>query len=125
MFRLKQKPLDEQEDPKFQNEKEDIQNEMEEQEKVDWQVLKRNYIFFNLDFFSLAATIEATCESGFQFFFQLSYLLPTILISVSNIRLTGDESGGSLEDLFNWRTASIAASFISISRTFCVIRLNN
>ena len=41
MFRLKQKPLDEQEDPKFQNEKEDIQNEMEEQEKVDWKVLKK------------------------------------------------------------------------------------
>ena len=100
----------------------DIQNEIEEQEKVDWQVLKQNYIFFNLDFFSLAATIEATCESGFQFFFQLSYLLPTILISVSNISLSGDESGGSLEDLFNWRTTSIAASFISISRTFCVIR---
>ena len=101
MFRLKQKPLDEQEDPKFQNEKEDIQNEMEEQEKVDWKVLKKNDISLNLNCFSLAATIEATCESGFQFFFQLSFLLPTILISVSNIRMTGDgdDGGENLDDL--------------------------
>ena len=101
MFRLRQKPLDEQEDQKFQKEKEDIQNEIEEQEKVDWQVLKQSYNFFNLDFFSLAATIEATCESGFQFFFQLSFLLPTILISVSNIRVTGDgdDGGENLDDL--------------------------
>ena len=45
----------------------------------------------------MAATIEAACESGFQFYFQLSYLLPTILISVAKV--TGDEdsdgSGGS------------------------------
>ena len=80
-----------------------------------------------LFFLSLAGIIEAACESGFQFYFQLSYLLPTILISVAKV--TGDEdfdgSGGSeghLEDLFNWRTFSIAASFVSISRTFCVIR---
>ena len=75
----------------------------------------------------MANTVEATCESGFQFYFQLSYLLPTIIISVALVcgGVRGDDQeagGGSLTDLFNWRTASIAASFFSISRTFCTIR---
>ena len=96
---------------KFEDDKEKNKQEMEKQEKTD----------------SLASTVEATCESGFQFYFQLSYLLPTILISVALVTggVRGEEQsggGGSLTDLFNWRTASIAASFFSISRTFCTIR---
>ena len=42
MFKLRRKSLDEQADQKFEKEKEIIQNEMEEQAKVDWQVLKEN-----------------------------------------------------------------------------------
>ena len=100
---------------KFEDDKEKNKQEMEKQEKTD----------------SLASTVEATCESGFQFYFQLSYLLPTILISVALVTggvhgeeqpVGGGGGGGSLTDLFNWRTASIAASFFSISRTFCTIR---
>ena len=84
----------------------------------------------------MASTVEASCESGFQFYFQLSYLLPTILISVALVTggVHGEDEeqpgggggggggGGSLTDLFNWSTASIAFSFFSISRTFCTIR---
>ena len=75
----------------------------------------------------MASTVEATCESGFQFYFQLSYLLPAIIISVAlvsgGVRDADQEfGGGSLTDLFNWRTASIAASLFTISRTFCTIK---
>ena len=80
---------------------------------------------------SLASTIEAACESGFQFYFQLSYLLPSILISIAvitqNLRDDNEDQiqgggGGSIEDLINAKTLSIVFSFFSISKTFCVIR---
>ena len=79
----------------------------------------------------MAGAVEATCESGFQFYFQLSYILPTILISIAQLTgglqtegqsLGGGGGGGSLKDLLNWRTVSIAVSFFSISKTFCTIR---
>ena len=76
----------------------------------------------------IALNTEANTEAGFQFFLQLLYLMPTIIIMVA--RVTGhievdakDQIGhGKLEDLFNVRVASILASFVTISRMYCVIR---
>ena len=131
-FKLMKTPFQEREEESFEEKKEKIEKDIEDQQNTD-----RNDLFNRIKSFnwkslsSLASTVEATCESGFQFYFQLSYLLPTILISVALV--TGDVhddddlfssqgGGGSLRDLFNWRTASIAVSFFSISRTFCTIR---
>ena len=132
-FKLMKTPFQERKEESFEEKKEEIEKDMEDQLNTD-----RNDLFNRIKSFnwkslsSLASTVEATCESGFQFYFQLSYLLPTILISVALV--TGDVhdddddlaqgGGGSLRDLFNWRTASIAVSFFSISRTFCTIRLS-
>ena len=69
---------------------------------------------------------EANTEAGFQFFLQLLYLMPTIIIMVA--RVTAHAEGvaknevGNLEVLFNIRMASILASFVTISRMYCVIR---
>ena len=75
----------------------------------------------------IALNTEANTEAGFQFFLQLLYLMPTIIIMVA--RVTEHVEGvvakhriGTLEDLFNVRVASILASFITISRMYCVIR---
>ena len=59
---------------------------------------------------------EANTEAGFQFFLQLLYLMPTVIIMIARVEL------GNLEDLFNIRVASILASFVTISRMYCVIR---
>ena len=64
----------------------------------------------------LGLNTEANTEAGFQFFLQLLYLMPTIIIMIARVEL------GNLEDLFNIRVASILASFVTISRMYCVIR---
>ena len=133
-FKLMKTPFQERKEESFEEKKEEIEKDMEDQQNTDRNDLLNRIKSFNWKpLSSLASTVEATCESGFQFYFQLSYLLPTILISVALV--TGDVhddddlfssqgGGGSLRDLFNWRTASIAVSFFSISRTFCTIRLS-
>ena len=74
----------------------------------------------------LGLNTEANTEAGFQFFLQLLYLMPTLLIILA--RVTEHVEGaakhemGNLEDLFNVRVASILASFVTISRMYCVIR---
>ena len=64
----------------------------------------------------LGLNTEANTEAGFQFFLQLLYLMPTVIIMINRVEL------GNLEDLFNIRVASIIASFVTISRMYCVIR---
>ena len=64
----------------------------------------------------LGLNTEANTEAGFQFFLQLLYLMPTVIIMINRVEL------GNLEDLFNIRVASILASFVTISRMYCVIR---
>ena len=64
----------------------------------------------------LGLNTEANTEAGFQFFIQLLYLMPTVIIMINRVEL------GNLEDLFNIRVASILASFVTISRMYCVIR---
>ena len=64
----------------------------------------------------LGLNTEANTEAGFQFFLQLLYLMPTVIIMIARVEL------GNLEDLFNIRVASILASFVTISRMYCVIR---
>ena len=75
----------------------------------------------------IALNTEANTEAGFQFFLQLLYLMPTIIIMVAKAtnHVEGkDGKVGKLEDLFNVRVASILASFVTISRMYCVIRNN-
>ena len=60
--------------------------------------------------------VEASCESGFQFWFQTIYLMPSLILSFVNV------GGGSLTDLFNWRIFSIVSSFGTFAWAFYSIR---
>ena len=73
----------------------------------------------------LGLNTEANTEAGFQFFLQLLYLMPTIIIMIArvlHVEGVAQHDKGKLEDLFNMRVASILASFVTISRMYCVIR---
>ena len=67
----------------------------------------------------ISMIIEAAIESGFQFWFQSIYLMPTLILSFIGIGETT-----SWTDLFNWRLFSIAMSFYTFAWTFYSIRLN-
>ena len=65
----------------------------------------------------ISMIIEAAIESGFQFWFQSIYLMPTLILSFIGIGVTT-----SWTDLFNWRLFSIAMSFYTFAWTFYNIR---
>ena len=66
---------------------------------------------------ALSKIIESAFESGFQFFFQSVFTLPSFLLSI-----TSQKVGSSWKDLVNWATASIALSFLSFAWTYSTIR---
>ena len=66
---------------------------------------------------NLSLIIEASVESSFQFFFQTVYVLPTIILSFTEVSGSFDWT-----DLFNWKTFSILLSFASFAWAFYTIR---
>ena len=66
---------------------------------------------------NLSMIIEASIESSFQFFFQTVYVLPTIILSFTDVSGTFDWT-----DLFNWKSFSILLSFASFAWAFFAIR---
>ena len=71
----------------------------------------------NENYVVMSMIIEAVTESSFQFYFQTIFMIPVVIANIldlQNIQL--------LTDLFNWRTLSIAISFITISWSFYHIR---
>ena len=66
---------------------------------------------------NLSLIIESSVEASFQFFFQTVYVLPTLILSFTDVSGTFD-----WKDLFNWKTFSIVSSFASFAWAFYVIR---
>merc|ERR1711894_241971 len=66
---------------------------------------------------NLSLIIEASVESSFQFFFQTTFQLPSIILA-----FTDPSAGFEWTDLFNWQFFSIAMSFVSFSNAFLKIR---
>ena len=69
----------------------------------------------NANTVNFSMIIEAAMESSFQFFFQTVYMMPTLILS-----LTDDST--HLTELFNWRLFSIFISFATFAWTFYSIR---
>ena len=65
----------------------------------------------------LSMVIEASLESCFQFWFQTSYLLPSLMLSIVNI-----DSENELTDLFNVKILSIFVSFLTFAWASIKIR---
>ena len=66
---------------------------------------------------NLSLIIESSVEASFQFFFQTVYVLPTLILSFTDVSGTFD-----WKDLFNWKTFSIVLSFATFAWAFNVIR---
>ena len=66
---------------------------------------------------NLSLIIESSVEASFQFFFQTVYVLPTLILSFTDVSGTFD-----WKDLVNWKTFSIVLSFASFAWAFYVIR---
>ena len=64
---------------------------------------------------NLSLIIEASLESSFQFFFQTTYQLPSIILAFTT-------AGFKMEELFTWKLFSIGLSFASFSMAFFKIR---
>ena len=66
---------------------------------------------------NLSLIIESSVEASFQFFFQTVYVLPTLILTFTDVSGTFD-----LKDLFNWKIFSIILSFASFASAFYFIR---
>ena len=64
---------------------------------------------------NLSLLIEAAIESSFQFWFQTTFLIPTVIITITDGLL-------NWTDLFSWRLASICISFGAFAYAFYNIR---
>jgi len=92
----------------------------DEKEKTDKESMEtdcRKDLISHDNVVNTSLVVEASVESGFQFWFQTVYILPTILLSF--IRIGGD---AKWTDLFNWKMFSILMSFASFAWTFYTIR---
>ena len=69
------------------------------------------------DLVNLSHLLEATTKSSFQFWFQTILVIPTIIISFTDV-----EGSINWVDMFNWRIASILISFCTFAVTFYKIR---
>ena len=90
-------------------------NDIAEKEIHKKEILEE--ISFSENIVNLSLIIEASVESSFQFFFQTTFQLPSIILA-----FTDPSSGFEWTDLFNWRFFSIAMSFASFSVAFFAIR---
>ena len=66
---------------------------------------------------NLSLIIESSVEASFQFFFQTVYVLPTLILSFTDVSGSFD-----WKDLFNIQIFSIILSFASFAWAFYVIR---
>ena len=66
---------------------------------------------------NLSLIIESSVEASFQFFFQTVYVLPTLILSFTNVQGNFD-----WKDWFNWKTFSIVLSFASFAWAVNIIR---
>ena len=66
---------------------------------------------------NLSLIIESSVEASFQFFFQTVYVLPTLILTFTDVSGTFD-----WKDLFNWKIFSIILSFASFAWAFYLIR---
>ena len=64
---------------------------------------------------NLSLLIEASIESSFQFWFQTTFLIPTVIITITDGLV-------NWTDLFSWRLASICISFGTFAYAFYNIR---
>ena len=62
---------------------------------------------------NLSKIVESALESGFQFFFQSVFIVPSFILQ---------ETSKSWTQLVNWRIASIMLSFASFAMTYFTIR---
>ena len=74
-----------------------------------------NQISSHEHFVNMSLILEASLESSFQFFFQITYQLPTIILAFTT-------QGFRWEGLFTWKLFSIVMSFVSFSMAFNKIR---
>ena len=65
----------------------------------------------------LSTMIESSSESTFQFFFQTTYLVPTIVLNFSKASGSND-----INILFNLRMFSILSSFFTVAFSYFSIR---
>ena len=84
-----------------------------EQDKEFW----RKKLDFHATIVNLSKIVESAVESGFQFFFQTVFSLPSFILSVTA------NAGHSWTKLINWTTISIIMSFTSFSMAYYTIRL--
>ena len=93
-------------------------DDKEKTEKENLEIKYKDELESHDNIVNTSMVVEASMESGFQFWFQTVYILPTIILSFIKI-------GGNAEwaDLFNWRMFSILMSFASFAWTFYTIRL--
>ena len=63
--------------------------------------------------------VEASCESGFQFWLQTNSLMPILIISFTELEI---DASHKWTDLFNWRIFSIVSSFATFAWAFYNIR---
>ena len=66
---------------------------------------------------NLSLIVESSVEASFQFFFQTVYVIPSLILSFTDVSGTFD-----WKDLFNWKIFSIVLSFASFAWAFYVIR---
>ena len=66
---------------------------------------------------NLSLIIESSVEASFQFFFQTVYVLPTLILTFTDVSGTFD-----LKDLFNWKIFSIILSFASFALLFYQVK---
>ena len=57
---------------------------------------EKNIGLIHANIVNISMIVEAATESGFQYWFQTIYLLPSIILTFHNV-------GGNWTELFNWR----------------------
>ena len=77
---------------------------------------EKNIGLIHANIVNISMIVEAATESGFQYWFQTIYLLPSIILTFHNV-------GGNWTELFNWRVFSIILSFCSFAWAFFNIML--
>ena len=86
---------------KHSEKKQKLQEKLEEQERM----------------ITLSVSLEASLEACFQFWFQTIYLLPTLILGLTDI-----DGANEITDLIDYRFLSICLSFVTFAWASCTIR---